>query len=884
MLRQNSPQKGKGALSAKPQYLQKTFFHRKFFIPGSSGGRWEAPSSFIIEHYEQENHHHHSAHPRCFYGYAQTSKDSLYILGVVADGFTKAAIPDAFVTLMRTDSTVVDTMHVHKSHSYTSGVGRSSGTTEYYFKMNREPKDYVIKVEHPNYETAFAPYTQKKVSRRLQYVHVPTIYLKKTAKAHHFEGGELSEVVVKATKVKMVWKGDTLVYNADAFNVPEGSMLDGLIKQLPGVELTDEGEIFVNGKKIDNLTLNGADFFKGKNKVMLDNLPYFTVKNIQVYNKQTEENRFLGITDENKKEYTMDVILKREYNVGGSANIEGGYGTDDRYKLKAFGMRFTDRTRAVLFGGLNNINETMEYNGDKSSYNEKRNQSGDRHFQQVGGQFVYQAPEDKLTSATEVNASWQDDLTETRRQSETYMTDASTFGQSEGTSRQKPTNLELNNTLRLTNGEKYRLYTNMRLGYSQQRNEGDGWNLTTADVLMTDSINSSWYHSRSQSNRFNGRGYAYLTRRLATGDALSLTVRGDFSRQYNPDSWSLNHYDYYKIGKSDHRDRYTHSPNYNYNYSAELSYRYQLTKMLDITPSVGIGKGDNNSDRHEYLRDSIDYQFDLQNSYEQRTQTVDRRASINITYYKSTPKYYMGISYHKSTPQYYMGIYPAVSVNFQRQHMNYESLPLTTSLTRHYTLFTPNVYMYLHTTDNKLGLTVYYSLWPSTPSVTDLIDRPITSDPLNIYLGNPDLKMSQSHNWHIDMALRRDSIDQTIRIRTDGNITHNHNELVKMSSDVKSLYSGELRESILQEGEPVGSFYGYEFLGIDEQNGKVLLGEQKILGSHQPDFFYGFSTALKWKRWDASISFKGSHGAKNVNPDAPVRSGIHASLLILTSL
>ena len=695
-----------------------------------------------------------------FTGYAQTSKDSLYIMGVVADGFTKAAIPDAFVTLMRTDSTVVDTMHVHKSHSYTSGVGRSAGTTEYYFMMNREPKDYVIKVEHPNYETAYAPYTQKKVSRRLQYVHVPTIYLKKTAKAHHFEGGELSEVVVKATKVKMVWKGDTLVYNADAFNVPEGSMLDGLIKQLPGVELTNEGEIFVNGKKIENLTLNGADFFKGKNKVMLDNLPYFTVKNIQVYNKQTEENRFLGITDENKKEYTMDVILKREYNVGGSANIEGGYGTDDRYKLKAFGMRFTDRTRAVLFGGLNNINETMEYDGDKSSYDEERNQSGDRHFRQVGGQFVYQAPEDKLTSSTEVNASWQDDLTETRRQSETYMTDASTFGRSEGTTRQKPTNLELNNTLRLTSGEKYRLYTDMQLGYSRQRSEGDGWNLTTVDVLMTDSINSSWYRSRSQSDRFNGRGYASLTRRLATGDNIYVIVRGDFSRQYNPDSWSLNHYDYYKTGKNDHRDRYTHSPNYNYNYSAELNYRYQLTKMLDITPSVGLGKGDNNSDRHEYLRDSIDYQFDLQNSYEQRTQTLDRRASIDITYYKSTPKYYMGI-------------YPAVNVNFQRQCMNYESQSLTTSLTRHYTLFTPSVYMYLGTTDRKLGLTAQYNMWPSTPSVTDLIERPITSDPLNIYLGNPDLKMTQQHNWHIDIALRRDSIDQTIRIRTDGSITHN---------------------------------------------------------------------------------------------------------------
>ena len=216
----------------------------------------------------------------------EISKDSIYVVGVVADGFTKAAVPKAFVTLMRQDSTVVDTMHVYDAHSWVSGMGRGAATSRYYIRTSREPQDYIVKVEHPNYETAYYNYTMKKVSRRLQYTDIPTIYLKKTANAHHHEGGELDEVVVKATKVKMVWKGDTLVYNADAFNVPEGSMLDGLIKQLPGVELKDNGEIFVNGKKIDNLTLNGADFFKGKNKMMLDNLPYFTVKNIEVYKNE----------------------------------------------------------------------------------------------------------------------------------------------------------------------------------------------------------------------------------------------------------------------------------------------------------------------------------------------------------------------------------------------------------------------------------------------------------------------------------------------------------------------------------------------------------------------------------------------------------------------
>lgn len=67
--------------------------------------------------------------------------------------------------------------------------------------------------------------------------------MKRISRSAEKIGGTLKEVTVKATKIKMVWRGDTLVYNADAFNVPEGSMLDGLIKQLPGVELKDNWEI-----------------------------------------------------------------------------------------------------------------------------------------------------------------------------------------------------------------------------------------------------------------------------------------------------------------------------------------------------------------------------------------------------------------------------------------------------------------------------------------------------------------------------------------------------------------------------------------------------------------------------------------------------------------
>ena len=79
----------------------------------------------------------------------------------------------------------------------------------------------------------------------------------------------LGAVTVKATQIKFYHKGDTIVYNADAFQLAEGSMLDNLIKSMPGAELSDDGEITINGRRVDALLLNGEDFFKGKNNIML---------------------------------------------------------------------------------------------------------------------------------------------------------------------------------------------------------------------------------------------------------------------------------------------------------------------------------------------------------------------------------------------------------------------------------------------------------------------------------------------------------------------------------------------------------------------------------------------------------------------------------------
>ena len=799
----------------------------------------------------------------------EKKEKKIYVYGTVADSFTKASIPDVKATLMREDSTVVDTTRVWESYSYSSGIGQSAGSTHWHFEVSREPAKYILKLEHENYETTYADFEMKQVSKRRQDFEGPKVYMKKAARASHFEGGNLGEVVVKATKVKMVWKGDTLVFNADAFNVPEGSMLDGLIKQLPGVELNDDGEIFVNGKKIDNLTLNGADFFKGKNKIMLQNLPYFTVKNIQVYKKQTEENKYLGIDDENKKEYTMDVVLKREYSIGGSANLEAGGGPSEggdwRYKLKGFGLRFSDRTRAVLFGGMNNINETMEYSGENSSYNDKTEQSGDNHFKQIGGQFVYQAPEEKLTNSTEVNASWQNNWSESRSQSETYLNGASTFGQSESTGRNRISNFSLKNTLRTTG--KFRFYSNASLTYYNSRYEGEGWNVSTADAVMKDSINSSWYRSRSKSSSLYGGLYSYIAYRLPSGDSFTFNVEGNGNRSYHPESSSFNDYTYYKLGTRDIRDRRTETPNYTYNFNTEVTYNYNLTEHLRIAPTIGIGTSRNHSDQHEFLRDSLDFYFDAKNSYEQGTQTLNRRAGLNADFNKELEKYYLGL---------YLGF----SANFQRQHMTYDSEPLTTSLTRHYTLLSPNVFLYLFSKDNRKNITTQYYMWPSTPSVTDLIDRPITSDPLNIFQGNPDLKKSVQHQWSIDGRLRNDSIDQTISMSLNVSTTHNaqtRGYTYDMTTGVRTYRP----ENIGSGNWRLGSSFNWsralgkkKFWHIDnglrlnynKSTGLALTtgstsGELSRVGT----FTVNYIPAIRFQKKDLSVSLKGDVSYRNIH-------------------
>jgi hypothetical protein len=697
----------------------------------------------------------------------------LYLYGYLSDSFTRSYIPDVKVVLLRPDSTFVDSANVFKD-SY-----QGFTSTGWSLQVPAKPAKYIIKATHPDYETVYKDYEIKRVARN-RYFEVPAVRMRRIQRSDYDkDGGTLGEVVVKATKVKMVYKGDTIVFNADAFNIPEGSMLDGLIKQLPGVELKENGEIYVNGKKVENLTLNGADFFKGKNKMMLENLPYYTVKNVQVFNKRTPKSEFLG-RDEEEKEFTMDVVLKKEYRVGGSAQLEAGYGTDDRYKLKGFGMRFTDRTRSVLFGGANNLNEYIDY--DREGNERDRTQaSGDRDVKSIGGMLAWHAPEERITEDLNFKLQWQDVYSENSSHSENYLAGASTFGQSESSSTTRPFGLELSNTFYIR--KPVYVYSWFNLDYRHDNSHGDSWSLTANDPLLTDSVNHTKSRSQSKNNTLGMNMTNLVEFKLPWGDELELQMHGYLGRQWDNISFSQNRYTLFNTSTVDQRNQYGNRPSTSFNIGSDFMYRLQLTNEGRITPQFGFeyqyNDNDNNTYRLDWLgsdwvvdgphamgqlpltADSLQQAFDASNSSQQGNRVNIYTVGGSISYNKSKEK------------EGYTWLNLMLSKNFRRKHMRYESDVLNTTVNRNYDDWKVYATFYKTFDNYKKSFNIYAQNSISLPDISQLVDIVQTSNPLYVRRGNPNLN-PQTYWWlNARYSTRNDSIDQNIAVSLGANVTHN---------------------------------------------------------------------------------------------------------------
>ena len=285
----------------------------------------------------------------------------LKLNGNVQDVRAHRDLIGATVEMLDADSTVLQ-QAVAKHHYWgSSGDGKifDWDTSDFSFTVPAVPAKYIFRISYVGHRTTYVDYKLERIGRREHERALPPLYLAPVSTT-------LPEVPVTASRVKFYYKGDTIIYNADAFILAEGSMLDALIGQLPGVELKRDGRIYHEGKFVDDLLLNGKQFFSKDRKLMLENLPAYTVKEIAIYDKQTDENEWLGIKDRQTQHHVIDVRLKKEFMIGWIANAEagasptGGGSEGARYLARLFAMRHSDFSRLAIVANANNLDDDSQ--------------------------------------------------------------------------------------------------------------------------------------------------------------------------------------------------------------------------------------------------------------------------------------------------------------------------------------------------------------------------------------------------------------------------------------------------------------------------------------------------------------------------------------------
>jgi len=167
---------------------------------------------------------------------------------------------------------------------------------------------------------------------------------------------DLAGVNIVGERVPMRIKKDTLEFDAGAFKTRPGDVAEDLLKKLPGVEVDRAGNIKALGENVNQVMVDGKEFFGNDPKVATKNLPADALDKVQVIDKKSEESEFTGI-DDGQRNKAVNLVLKEDKKDGIFGDIEAGLGTDDHYKGAAKVYRFSDKTQFAALGMLNNINQ-----------------------------------------------------------------------------------------------------------------------------------------------------------------------------------------------------------------------------------------------------------------------------------------------------------------------------------------------------------------------------------------------------------------------------------------------------------------------------------------------------------------------------------------------
>lgn len=714
-----------------------------------------------------------------FFSLAALAQRAGFVTGTVKDMFSEEGLPKVLVEVLRTDSTLVDsvrTAYVQREEVYSHFLvmkkdDKKRGTS---FQL-RVPDEgnYLLRLSLAGYVTLIQPITVK-LGARNRYYDAGELWLGKQRQ-------QLGEATARTTKLKFFNKGDTLVYNADAFQMEESAMLEDLVKRLPGVQLK-EGGLYVNGRFVESIQLSGKDFFKGNAKEALQNLPSFVVDQLKFYDKAGELSRTMG-TDMGDKSYVMDVTLKREYKSSWVLRPELGIGTHNRYLAWLYGLRFDDRQTLSVNANLNNLNMEMDGMGEEGMgtimYGD-----GLRTLRNIKVNYAFEETE-KLRFSTNAGLSHNSKRTLNATNSERYLTAGNLYSQRLEAAREDNFKLagQMGLILRPRKGQSYELnykadYSNGHTDTEQQSatfnqlptlNEGEQlldsifapmpsqrWKQHLTNALRLDALrrNHNFVH------QLEGKANIAFVPHL-----LSLSVSARQQREGNEDfsQYDLCYSPQRQASTRDFRNRWDDRQQHNRQLKGAVEYFWkymrgeasdgQLTPYYDVLLQINTDENPlYRLDRLEQWGSDTHYSLgSLPSLHSDLMKALDVENSLHST--RTTTRHTAGLKWrHKwrLPGRSWLELNTHLALTHDKGRLDYERAGQQYATHRQDWFHNPEVSLsWYPKADDREGkewtFRLNYNSRGNHPDLNHLMALRKDSDPLNVFTGNPNLSNERTH-------------------------------------------------------------------------------------------------------------------------------------------
>ena len=711
------------------------------------------------------------------------------ISGKVVDGETTTPVMQATVSLLKADS------------SFVKGV---ISNTDGFFRISA-PKDgkYLLKISSVAYRTLVKSVTVsggKNVSLGNIALAADAVVLK--------------EAIVTGQAARVTVKEDTFVYNAAAYHTPEGSVVEELVRRLPGAEISDDGKITMNGKEVKKILVDGKEFMTDDTETAMKNLPTSIIEKVRAYNQKSDLARVSGV-DDGEEEMVLDFGIKRGMNKGMMVNSDFSIGTENRYSERAMAAYMKDNLRIMGFGQANNVGDRGFPGGGGFRGG---NNNGLSASKMLGLNINYQNAK-IFTLDGFVRWNHNDNDTWQRSAVENFVSSSNAFSNSLSQSYQRRDRFNARLRIEWNPDSMTNIMFRPRLSLSKTdkraHSQSGSYNtdpytivddpLTDESVKKLDELDAMVNGKRSSSLSYSTSnqvgGMLQVNRKLNTS-GRNFTVRFDGSYSDGEStSSSLQNVTLYQIldqlgnDSTFNTNRYNLAPTKNYSYSAKATYTEPLAEKLYLQFAYSYGRSFSKSDRNTYDFSLLSFE-NFSPSYgdwsflpNPITPYLDSDLSRYSEYTTDTHEGSLQIRKVGQKWNYTAGI----MIQPQRSHYLQDYQGVHADTIRNVVNWAPTLDLrYKISKVSQLRAT--YRAYTSQPSITDLLDITDDSDPMNIQQGNPGLKPAFSHNFmlyyngyeqshtqswmtHMNFSLIQNSISScvTYNEQTGGKLTRPEN-------------------------------------------------------------------------------------------------------------